>query len=97
MLKKELSRSKKKRILIYFDELNNYRIGLEAVNSLICYVFSITERWLYQILKENKLEDFEDIELFFIEGDLKLIDTYASSLLETAKKERRKNQSKNIK
>ncbi|NQU32763.1 MAG: hypothetical protein HQ521_05970 [Bacteroidetes bacterium] len=94
MLKKELSQSKKKRILIYFDELNGYKIGTEAVSELICYVFSITERWLYQILKENSLDQLKDVELPLLECDLALIDSYAKKMLRDAKKARLKH--KNI-
>lgn len=89
MLKAELTKSKIKRILIYFEELHRYKIHSEAVNSLICYVFSISERWLYQILKDNSKEQFEDVKLLFLEGDLKLIDAYAQKIIRDAKKERK--------
>jgi hypothetical protein len=85
----DLTRIKIKRILIYFQELNRLKVRMDATTNLICYVFGISEAWMLQIIKNNDLQDFKGIDLFFLEGDLKIIDAYVNKLSKDAKRERR--------
>jgi len=80
MHRKELTRQKIKRILIYYRELERLHLSHEGSMLLMTYVFSLSERWLEDILRRNDLQDFEDIHLEYIDLDMKLVDNYVQKI-----------------
>lgn len=80
MHRKELTRQKIKRILIYYREMEHLHLSHEGAMLLMTYVFSLSERWLEDILRRNDLQDFEDIQLVYLDLDMKLIDNYVQKI-----------------
>ncbi len=89
MHRKELTRQKIKRILIYYRELERLHLSHEGAMMLMTYVFSLSERWIEDILRTNDLKDYEDIELAHLDLDMKLIDNYAAKCQREAIKQRK--------
>ncbi len=90
MHRKELTRQKIKRILIYYRELERLHISHAGAMMIMTYVFSLSPRWIEEILRTNDISGFEDVNLDYLSLDMLLIDRFVQQLHSAGKKSRNK-------
>ena len=87
--RREIKNIKVRRILLYYSELERFKISHSGSLQLIQYIFSISERWIEEILRNNNIDDYKDIKLEHQDIDLVIIDAYVKKLNKAALKQRK--------
>ena len=85
MQRPDLSKQKIKRILVFYNELERMKVNHEAAMELMEYVFSVSTRWMDELLRKHELTDYNDITLQHIEIDMMMIDGYISKIHKTGR------------
>ncbi len=88
MRRSDLQESKIKRILMYYAELERHRVSHSEAMAFICYMFSVSERWVEELLRKYDLKNMLEINLPHSDVDLNAIDTFVKKLFKNALKER---------
>jgi len=88
MRRKDAQLIKTKRILVYYAELERHRVSHCEAMAFICYMFSVGERWVEELLRLYDLKDLLHIKLKHSDVDMVAIDTFVRKLYKQAIKER---------
>lgn len=75
---------KEKRIVYFWDELSKLRLSTEAAMELICYMFNVSESWVYRIIKQSP-EALEGVDLPHADLDKVYILAYFDKIKANAK------------
>ena len=76
-------------MLIYYRELERLRVSHEGSMILMTYVFSVSARWIEEVLRTNDISDYEDVELEHLDLDIKQIDMFVQKLHRLGKNDRK--------
>ncbi|GEM_PF-4898646 len=88
MRRKDLQEIKIKRILTYYAELERHRVSHCESLAFICYMFSVSERWVEELLRKYDLRRMHEITLQHNDVDIIAIDTFVKKLYKQALRER---------
>ena len=69
-----------KRILLFYSELERYKLTHESSLQLMEYIFAISPRWIEEILRTNDIKDFKNTVLKHEDIDMLIVDAYVKKL-----------------